>query len=77
LDFNATSGLSREASASIDFQTEALELEELVDMVETGKDEDGRSLSESELRNMEQRILVLDSKLRGSKGKQSNFKKHR
>lgn len=64
LDFNAAPSLSLEDLGRIDLQAAELELEELIMLVESGQDEDGKTLTGAEISDIEKRILVLDAQVR-------------
>jgi hypothetical protein len=51
----------------INDKAEEIELEELISMVESGKDENGETIDSTTLNDIEQRILYLDSMVRRKK----------
>jgi len=64
LDFGASPALSAEAIQQVEDQADALELEELISQLESGKHEDGSPMNELEMTEIENRVLLLDSMIR-------------
>lgn len=74
LDFTAFPALSAAQVTLINDQTDELELEEIIAMVESGIDEEEQPLSEKRIAELEQRILHLDSLIRRKKKAIANDK---
>jgi DNA primase large subunit len=73
-DFNASSGLTALDMQHIEDQSAELELEELILMLESGKDENKEALDEKRISDIEKRILELDAEVRQRKKKPTSKK---
>lgn len=75
LDFTAAPALTETQMQRVNELSEELELEEIMEMWESGVDEDGAPLSDSRIAEFEQRVLYLDALIR--RRKKATFDKNR
>lgn len=75
LDFTAAPALTAEVMQQVDDLAENLELEELIALLESGKNEDGTPIDANQEAEIENRILFLDSMVRRKRTAKNGKKK--